>query len=342
MCIKKAVAKLAAAAVLAAGGAWMIGTAVADDVRKGPVELGVSFLIETNDTAVIEVAVDNSPTREILETKGLALADAGENNPGSLGILKVTTNASDGWDISMTTKYGGKLVYVGNSEPDPDHPVCPSGSTEILTGWDRGKCDAGSGNVVEKVPGTILGSVQSLVYNGEVGTGASGDGWRNDDGSGSKDSPNDTVQLVVKIGLCDKGSDMHASASPDLYYAWGAPDYTDDYGPVQITADDLLASRQYDHDGGANTPTPISFAAKIGGAGWTGTPLNGQPAAWTAIAADGFSVPVAPYSGQHVQHFYVNVGLVGKDDTGFPGFLEKKANNGLYEERFTFTLDASF
>jgi len=327
---KRLTCKLAVAAVAVAG---VVGMAGADDISKGPVEMGVSFLVETNDTARIEVAVAKSPTREDLVKDSLGGANAAGNNPGSLGILKVTTN-NDAWDVEMKTLYGGKLVYVGESTPDPDNPVCPSGSTPITTGWDKGKCDAGAGAVVDMVPGVILGSTQTLVYkDNSLSTG--GKGYQ--DGV-MEDADNDTVLLVVKIGMCDLGADLHTSATANLFYAWGEPDSGSRYLPVLIDSTSLRESRQREADGTAGPGTAVSFSKVIGGSGWTGTLAHGQ-VSLADIGANKFRKPVTPLGGKHVQHIYVNVGL---NPAGPVGFLEKKANSGTYEERFIFELTATF
>jgi hypothetical protein len=321
MSFKNAVAKLAAAAAAVAV-AGVAGTAWADDISMGPVEMGVSFLVETNDTARIEVAVKKSPNRSDLEKAGLAGADAAGNNPGSLGILKVTTN-SDKWDVKMKTMYGGKLVSVGESTPDTINLECPAGYVLQTSGWNNGRCDSSGVKVVDKVPGVKLGNTQSLVYNGKSLSIAS-NGY--EQGVIEADaSANDTVMLVVKIGMCDLGADLHTSATPSLFYSWGEPDDGTDYEPVLLDSTKLRATRKHEFDGSLFAlQTAISFADAIGGSGWTGAPLNGQPAFNMITATSPFKKPVTSVGSKHVQHFYVNVGL--NPATGV-GFLEKKANN---------------
>jgi len=357
--------KLAVAALAVAG---VAGTGWADDISTGPVDMGVGFSIEVEDTARID-AFPKSPTRIELEAAAKNYAtnawNPSEGDIGTLGILRVTTN-HDGWDITMKTMYGGKLINVGASRPDPANPVCPPGTSEINSGWDKGKCSAGSGSpAVDKVPGVILGQTRSLVYKdattltGYAATTPGADlGVRDDNNAAvaapgpTHYEPHDTVQLRVAIGLCDLGADISLSANATTYYSWGAPDDVALYPPVEIDGATLFGTRQYQANGGAFGGGIINFATTIGtpyatgnalpvGTGHIGDALNGQTADWSGLAGGSFKTPETPGTAltpsRHVQHFYVNVGI----NPG-PGFLEKKDNNGNYEEKFTFELSTNY
>jgi len=206
--IKKAVAKWAVtAAVVVAGVLGAVGMAAAawrddanhDNVVLSSVDMGIAFLIDEHlyDTARIEIVKG----AEVLDGEELYNAGLGDidNVVGNLGVLKVTTNI-DGWNVYMKTKYGGLLRFAGDSTKTGDK-ICPPGTSESF--WDATKCQVGgnTGPYLDKIDEYEPGDLRSLVYADKSLSLASKTG---DDGvlNNSGASNNDTVQLVVKIGVC--------------------------------------------------------------------------------------------------------------------------------------------
>ncbi|MDR2694532.1 MAG: hypothetical protein LBB74_10020 [Chitinispirillales bacterium] len=322
--------KLAAAALAVAGA---VGMAAADDVCVGTgctAEMKVGFDIAIEDTARIEAIEVKTLDKAALLANGLTVAGDDKDKVGTLGILRITTTA-DAWDVKMTTRWGGKLVHEGAPTPNGT-PDCPSGYDE--NPWNTDMCQKPGSPDVPKVEGTNPGEPKSLVYvNKSLSTAGSEPGWLNAAGTGTYD----TVQLYVRIGICDLGADLNTSAGQTTYYSLGAPAAYADYPPVTITPAILTGTAKYDAlDASTLIPTEASFAAILGGA--YSVDLAERNLNWTTIAGGStFATPrITPPNAtdaKHLQHFYINVGMNNTVD-----ILEKKATNGNYGETFTFEL----
>jgi hypothetical protein len=330
--------KLAVAALAVAG---VVGVVWAVDLGGGvqQQEMSVSFKVEISDTALLEKVKEATLDKAALLLGGTAAADKTGDEVGTLGILRVTTT-SGLWDVTMKTLYGGKLVDPGQKTEDvPKAYHCPIGWTP--NPWNSQKCQKIGESDIDAVPDSSNGTMRSLVY---VGKGQTAPGVIATAGSGATD--HDTVQLIVKIGICNVGSDLDPDAVQDRYYNLGAPGNYGDYLPVAISSGDLQDTRKYEATGGNATQVPLSFAEKIGGAyGTSGTSSSMQPQGtgvpqefdWDAIeTAKKFPKPITP-NGRSVQHFFINVGL-NSAATGNLQILERKDQNGTFGETFTFDL----
>jgi len=324
--------KLAVAALAVAG---VVGVAVADDVCEDlgcTAEMSVGFDIAVADTAKIEAINVKTLTKDELWANGLTVTGDNQDKVGTLGIIRVTTTA-DKWDVELTTKWGGKLVHVGE-ETGNGIFSCPPGYTQ--NPWNTDMCRQTGVPDVPKVEGKNPGSTKSLVHVDKSLSTGSAKGVINASGASSYD----TVQLLVRIGICDLGADLDGSAGANTYYNLGAPSAYSTYLPVEISSSDLQGTRSYDHNGTPATAVPVSFALKFGTA-YGSDDLPDRNLIWSDIVtpAKQFNTPrLETPSGliKHQQHFYINVGMNGKT-VGVP-ILEKKETNGQYSETFTFTL----
>jgi len=268
-----------------------------------------------------------NPDKNVLLATDVSLQAFAQQDPGTLGTIKVNTNSA-GWDVLMTTDNGGRLIYKTGGSPGPQQ--CPGGTDP----WDNKKCPGGwqPGPIVGAVTTPLLYSTQSqATQSGRIG--------------GTTSTDYDTVQLEVSIGLAFLGSQLSESAPQGNMYAIGAP--TNFVLPVIVPYTSLEPSgTQYGSNAGVSTISiadrAISFASLIAGTSTTGygtttpTPnLNGQT--WTDIVTNGFKAPNQPLAPVDEQYFFVNVGLnqtlkpqIGGND------------DGEYTETFTFTLAANF
>jgi hypothetical protein len=329
---KRFTGRLAVAAVAVAG--VLGGTAWADLLGPYEVEMSVSFEVAIEDTARIEIAKSNPLTKDELWTGGLDAANVGGENPGSLGIIRVTTT-HDNWDVTMKTLYGGKLVFSGEDKPAAG-VHCPTGWEK--NPWNGNRCQKTGEADIDALPNTTPGEMHSLLYIDKALSTATEAGAVNTGGAAARD----TVQLVVKIGVCNLGADLDPDAVQTGYYALGAPaDYTN-YSPVAIASAKLLNTRKYEADGSDASQKPVSFAEEIGNAynGGSGAIDGLNSREWSAIATAGtnFAKPAyGPGSGRSVEHFFINVGLNNTN-----AIYEHNSQNGTYGETFTFTLVAAF
>jgi hypothetical protein len=335
--VKLAVAALAVAGVV--GTVWAdLATLQKADGDKASATATVGFIIDNK--AEIECTPKNVTEAELATLDWAKISGTpSATNFGTLGTIKVTTN-STAWDVRMTTKYGGRLVY-NDGGPIAGQFDC-DGTIDPWTGACSGK----------ETPKKSAGTNYPLTYNsagasaskgliaGTAGTAATPESFPGaGDGVPAVPAVNDQVQLLVTIGVAKLGSDLGAPAAQSgNLYPLGAPGAYSNFLPIEVTGAQLLTSCEKQLDG--TTPTsgfdPISFASLVGN-GYedkaTPAPLNyagiaGRP--WTTIASDGFGKPT-----NGVEYFYVNVGM----DSSMPLGGNKK---GKYEETFTFDLYASF
>jgi hypothetical protein len=328
---KRFTGKLAAAAVAVAGVVGMAGA------QPTTVDMGVSFTVNVEEIAKIEIAKQNPLTEIELIAAGKEGADAVADTCGTLGIIRVTTN-SDDWDVELSTMHGGKLRTKGE-ETGSGTFACPPGASTNPDPWRPGTCLDGGGNVVNEVELMNQGDMGTLTYK-STNTAAVTPGVL----PGSATGIQDTVQLIVKIGVCMLGADLSTSAVPGAFYALGAPlnaNYTT-YAPVAISSANLKATRKVEEDGTVGSPTKQSFATLLGTAYTSATDVAYQIGGktWANVLADvGFATPVKRLVNEGVEHFYINVGL-NKD--GAHQVYEHKSKNGTYTETLTFDLTANF
>jgi len=309
--------RLAVAALTVAG---VFGTVWAQSGAKQD-KLQVKWLVEEKaDIKTIQNLVDAAALG--LTYKGSdTILDVGVN-PGNLGIVRVATNSS-AWDVTMTTKYGGKLVYMEASSPTQGGGgSCNNGQGDP---WNPGTCLSGGTWQPAMTPGDMH-SLTVLNANGDI----------------------DTVKLEIGIGVADSGAYLSTSATAK-YYALGAPDTYNNFGATNIDATTLTSSGIYDpvtgtqkSASGAGAAQPISFAEKIGakGSGWTIPNTINSWIKGTSLS----NLSTTKLFGQptnETAYFFVNVCLVNKTLATDPMRL-KGNKGGTYEEEFTFNLVADF
>jgi len=351
MCIKKAVVKLAAAAVVVAGGA-VVGTAwaqlssVVGAASVSQKEMTATFTV--GGVSELEVVARDPDADVLLATDVTAKTPGNGIDPGTLGLVKVKTN-SNAWDVVMRTLHGGRLV---NATDDSDgDPVCKDDAWDP---FDATVC------LTEMVPGDpVRGQVQStLVYSTKQGGTASQRGRIRS--SASTDF--DTVQLEVSIGMAKAGEEISAASqsAQGNIYALGGPTGTNIIAPVLIPFGTLNDSRTLELNNAPFTSSVgISFAAVLGAGGSAGatdgyaTKTNGTAylkqskngsdgRTWTEIATAGFGKPsrTEPIDGGKtvgVEYFFINVGLE-------PTLVPSIGNNAkaTYKETFIFDLVSAF
>jgi hypothetical protein len=322
--------KLAVAALAVAG---VVGMAVAQTkptASSGQYDkMKVSF--EIKKTLEIECKT-KLVDATILKATNVALVANSGADPGNLGTIRVKTN-STGWDILMTTDFGGRLVKtVGGTL---DKGSCPSGQSDP---WNPGQC-------LVPLPDTIIGGSRTpLMYSSTTGTDVAGVIGTTHVGT---NTTKDEVQLEVSIGLAFLGSQLAATAPATNMYGIGAP--SNYVIPAVIDNEDLEKSGSVLGSSTAR-PAAISFADVLGNHYDNNTP--GAPAItglggrdWSDIADDGFPTPnnsvvgTTPVDEVDNQYFFVNVGLAQTT-----GLQDKISGNdeGIYEETFTFDLAANF
>jgi hypothetical protein len=326
---KLAVAALAVAGVV--GLVWAaLPTAGSGKLDKMKVSFEIVKLMEIECTAKpVDAATLKATDVSLVANAG---ADA-----GTLGTIRVKTN-STGWDVWMTTDFGGRLVYVDGGSLVPG--TCPPAQVDP---WNPSNC-------LVTVPPVLQGASQTpLIYNSTTGADAPGVIGTTLVGT---NSTNDEVQLQVSIGLASRGDQLSTSATADMIYGIGAP--TAYVVPRVINNVLLETTGTVLGSLAATTPAYVSFATELGthygttppGApvmtGIGGLPANPNFRTWANIALNGFPTPnnaIASTPAEHVdeQYFFVNVGLVN----GLIGNISGN-DEGVYEETFTFELAASF
>jgi len=320
--------KLAAVAALAVAGVvgtvWALPTGDPSETAN----MTATYTVETlaHITAVPNAGLTNDVllTEDAL-TSTSAIGSARGEGPGTLGILRVQTNASN-WDVQMRTRSGGRLVDESGATTKP-------GSCSSWDAW---------GVVCQSTfPDTIIGG-EYLTYASAGSTSASGI---------IGGTTRDTVRLQVAVGLANLGAVLSSGANATSVYALGAPGAPIE--PVEVAHAALNASQV-----AAGTVGYISFANLIGGT--TGTQYQSDAAAlspsvttfsgrgWAAIASGGFAVPnytndfssptpPANLPHKNEEYFFINVGI----ETGTNGTLGGN-KGGNYSETFYFDLVASF
>jgi len=318
MCIKKAVAKLAAAAVLVAGGvvgtAWAQTSPVTDalggECNDGADCSGKMYVRYNVDyQAEIEIGGKADISREDFETFDITATKTMGPEVGNLGWVRVKTN-STAWDVVLTTKNGGRLSK---------DQYTPNPSTQH---WDMG-CMC---MVDDPADSTLAGSVY-LKYNTMSGP-ASGTQAAEDGKITYDDATNDEVQLMVKIGMIEPYNGS--------FFPKGSTTSGQVAQPTKITATSLLGS-------GGSSPTAISLAALLGGDaatnsfaqktfGTSATQLKVGNRTIEDAETSGFDA-----TGANSEYFYVDVGLN-------QSLMDKLAGNekGEYTEEFIFTLTAQY
>jgi len=332
--------KLAAAAALAVAGlVGVVWAAFPTTPTSASSSMGVTY--EIKKTLEIECTGKN-PDQDVLRTTDVLDANLAKSNPGTLGTIRVKTN-SPGWDVQMTTDFGGRLVFKEGEVRGPD--VCTPGDEDPWDPLNLSKCST------PLIPGPIItaGSYTPLTYN----TSATADGTTDGDGVIAND-PADEVQLMVSIGLAYRGDQLNASATGGMIYGIGAPNA---YAlPIQIAPDVLKAAVKTGTNYASGvTPAAVSFAKVLGNAtdgygkaaNWSGTPKTGlrdgtTTRTWAQIVDNGFPTPynaIATTPPDHVdeQYFFVNVGM---NSTLLPNISGNEEH--VYTEKFTFTLAANF
>jgi len=314
--------KVAVAALVVAG---VVGTAGAASLfptaDAGPTgDMGVAF--EVKRKAIIECDGKKPDREKLLSFNALDSVGSvaiSRQDPGSLGTIKVATNASS-WDINMTTANGGRLVSrLGGkptqtcSQPDP---------------WDASKClDAGGFGVGPDTGG----SVDTLKFTATPS------------GSSGFITSTNYVQLEVSIGLAYLGSQMSTSAPQTNLYAIGAP--SSYVKPAPIASGDLEKTGKVVSTV-APSAVPISFASVIGphyaartsiltnnakyfGRDWSGSANSVEQA--------GFVTPNHTLGPTDEQYFFINVGLNQTLKSTIGG-----NKDGNYTETFIFELVGNY
>jgi len=334
MCIKKAVVKMAAAAVVVAGGASAVWAQAAYPTPVGAASVSqdrMSATFMVGGVSLIECIAKN-PDENVLLATDVVVKPSPIIDPGTLGMVKVSTN-STAWDVSMTTLHGGRLVK--SSESTPGAPVCPSGHDDP---YSPTGCD------VDKVPGDpIPGAVTNVLVYSTTGD-ATGPGII----TGGTDP--DTVQLQVAIGLAKAGEEVSASQSAQgNIYAFGPPDNV--LAPVLVSNAGLNASRALEINNNPFTSVAgVSFAKVLGGAsaytgaasGYDKQNTDANARSWSDVASMGFGTPKNKLPNNDgkmvgVEYFYVNVGFL-------QSLVSKIGTNakGEYSETFIFDLVSAF
>jgi len=265
---------------------------------------------------------------------GINVLERTQVDPGNLGALKINTNAPS-WDITMTSKYGGRLYAAGgptgNMIEDPD--CTPS----IF--------DPPCGLVPETNQGVYL------KYTKEFLATATADGLHSiiptGTGTGSPDAQ-DTVILDVAIGVAREF--QPGAARTGLYAAGEEVKPTAVVVPAtRIGKAMMLASAPATIKDGTNTP--VSFAERFGTDLATGTTTGGANTNLAKIGNIG-GVAVTDVTATTVgtalkdtgfkqiasdQYFYINAGI-GKDNKSF---IEADPTK-VFKETLTFKLMAGF
>jgi hypothetical protein len=323
---------LAVTALAVAGVVGMAGAADKVTPTSQVMSVGYTYLIE--DTAFIEIAKSTQLDKKALLANNTGKAGDSTDQVGTLGIIRVTTTR-DAYTVTMKTKWGGKLVDEGTPTPTTTM-TCPANYSE--NPWNTAMCspNSGTGADVAKVPVMSPGVTKQLLYKGKSLTMP-----------GAITGPAyDTVQLHVRIGVCDLGADLSVSAVAGNYYSFGSPDATElgKFPPALIDAATLTKSRQYNADGSTTgvTTNPVNFATLLGTkySGETNTRYD-----WSTIKTAGkFPTPKTPGTAttpsKKVQYFYINVGIANDPANTNKTVLENKATSGNYSETFTFELVA--
>lgn len=306
--IGRAVVKLAAAAVTVAG---VVGTGWAQAPTTPSATLKATYTVEERQK--IETISRNLTKTELELTKAgdAAAALTKAQDPGNLGIIKVTTNSA-AWDVQMLTKYGGKLVFNEGGAP-----TGTSTCSGTIDPWNSENCIGGTW-----IPDVGPGTLHSLTYIHSSGVGAG-----------------DTVKLEVAIGVADSGAYLSSSAVKTSYYALGAPSGFAGFSPSAVTTSLAASAETNPATGAAGSKTPISFAENIGttGSSWT---LPTTPT-WITGNVMGSLASKKTFTVPNINeqaYFYVNVGLNRTNTATLFGGNK----GGDYEETFTFNLVANF
>jgi len=321
--------KLAAAAAAVAG---VVGTVSAQPPAGEPnqsANMSVGFEVQT--LAQIYATPNARLTNEVLLntpiTETSAIGSVRGEGPGTLGTIRVLTNASN-WDVKMRTRSGGRLVDDSNARIGVGKCATWDAWGVVCTGND---------------PDTIIGG-EYLTYFSKNGSTVSGKI------GGATSADPDTVRLQVAVGLANLGAVLSSGANATSVYALGAPGAA--IPPVEVPHTALDASNVA---AGAATG-PISLAATIAGNGAYTTAAAGLSPPmtqfsgrdWSVIASDGFNVPnytndfssptpPAVLTHKNEEYFFINAAI----ETTTNGPLGGN-KGGTYSETFYFDLVASF
>jgi len=333
MSISKTVVKLAAAALVVAGGVGTVWAAsgVTENCVAGAgnnckqATNGLTTSYEVIKLWNIEVTPGNA------KDDGLFLATAADvtatdvggtaTKNGNLGIVSVETN-STGWDVKFTTANGGRLAK-GTKTPhmEDQFDIGCMCINQVQNGWDYGNKDY-------------------LKYRTSI--------------------PTDAV-LSVGIGLYDK---VNGTTYVLKGLATGAA--TAAYSAALVDPADIITSRTTNADGtpagsirsvslyeALNNDGSGTGGVALGGATATGTTLRGAlkigGVAVSAGGTNGFGPTDTPLKNgsntviptDNKEHFFINVGFP-KLSGGATGDPLGGNEEGTYEETFTFTLVANF
>jgi len=338
MSISKTVVKLAAAALVVAGGmgtVWAANSVMdkgASTVKEGGdnnASMKMTYAIE--QTAVIEVTSKNPTNEQFVgfDADGSSL-DGADGKNGNLGEVRVKTN-SRGWDVTFTTVNGGQLAKTNDtimSQQAMKPGIFPPQYYD--SSW-----------TVHRNPAYLL---YDNSYSGTTNL-------QNLTGPARK-----AVQVSVGIGMLEKisGAKYLKGFANKLNAAA--------YATPLVPPGDLKNSQTLNENGSVNTgAVPVSFVEVLS----TAASSPGLTAAQTAITdADrkikvggrvvgsaatetgtlGFgptnspiTIPNIPNKDDDYEYFYVNVGLPDANVDYIFG-----NNPGDYSETFTFTLLANF
>jgi len=338
MSISKTVVKLAAAALVVAGGVgtvWAQATPVPNTSATikagGDVAASMSATYTVEQTAEIAVTPNNPTSEKFIGFDADASSlDGADGSNGNLGTVRVKTN-SRGWDVTFTTVNGGKLAMT---EVKYD-------TTKVLI---PGKFPPEYRDSI----GSKYGTPKYLCYIANSGL-TDGIGMK----PGATTSDADTAELMVGVGMLERVGGVN--------YLKGYPNgLSAKYATPLVTYANLRATQTLDATGTAivaGSITPASFAKIVGngtaisatqtalGAGRemkVGGVVVGATAGQTGLA--GFGPTNTALSGlpgvtksDDSEYFYVNVGIPSANELKMSGNTK-----GDYTETFTFTLLANF
>ncbi|GBU20143.1 hypothetical protein R80B4_00018 [Fibrobacteres bacterium R8-0-B4] len=305
--------KLAAAALVVAGvagGAWAQKIPGMEVGATAPAKAAISLtfpLVATIDW-IGNGTYDESKLGDDV-TKYVEVWDA--KSAGNLGRVKIKTNA-ERWDVTFSTKYGGRLFASGGKTPDKQ---TPPGCTPTLTN----PCipdyqDIGGEYLVYKTHNNTPNEAR-LQCEDCGGAGAI-----------------DTVILEMSIGAADS---INVPGGYNGYYALGA-EKNNTIPPTRVPKSKLKDSDTQGKevslagcfaDAALADPTKLylllqsrpNWAGKFSGA--------------TDLSSKGFPTP----EKDKYEYFYVNVGI------GPNNYLDiKKKANKTYTEEITFNLMVSW
>jgi len=332
MSVRKTVVRLAAAALVVAGGAVTVWAQ--------------PNMVQSLDNATIPIKIEYPYTGKIEalpsvlgdDADAVARFDVGtykDINPGNVGYLKISTNAPS-WDVTFFTENGGVPFGPGEEDTRQQDPLCVPNPFLGTT------CDME----------TYMKPGASLLYNTKKALIGTGDDSHSRLADPSISTTKDVVLLDMAIGLA--GAFPTAGAG---VYAQGAEGGVI-INPTRITKDKMITSKKPTTGSG----TPVSFAERLcedaengttgtqnsnlggleslwgpktGPAGTTGTVIANPTTFWVTGGLDTKGFPPPPKTG--AAYFYVNIGIHPNNTSDIAELAGK-----TYTETFTFNLMGGF